>query len=253
MNKIPDINKVIDTPFFTELHQLELKLSENFTDRSDYKSGMNNHHLLSEDEKRTTRIFRLASDMSTILKDLSLCYLLINKSIDKVYLERHEISELDYIRYHFEVFIHKVHTISEIMKLLCNETLDLGLSPKNCNWANLISFQKFKTSKSKIILEKNFTDFKHLIDDRHLNTHRGIFEDKEIDRFSPEYFIYQFAKRNKVELEENFQKALTPALMKYRIKQIKKSKIAELQKYEQKLFENVNTFLKSLKLAQNSS
>jgi Cthe_2314-like HEPN len=236
----------LDTPYLHFLMNEVHVIQENIPERQGYMLGANNYHLLTTKEKKISDIYKYVGNLIGTVEDLKLIYAFINRLPQKAYLEKHEISELDYIKYHYEVFIHKIHTICEIMKLVTNEVYNLNLAPKDCTWTNLIKHSKFNNSTCKKIIERYFDDFKSLIEDRNLNSHRGVFEDKKMDEISPYYFLYRMYKKQNMELDDEFKKIAPYWHIKYQIRKFKKEKLKEIAVYEQRIFKYLKSFLLSL-------
>lgn len=243
-----DIDWALDTPFYRNLIEASrFLMDDNFSNRKGYTQGKNNYHILTQGEKKISRTFRLLSCLSTTLLDIRMVYLFIKRFPSKDFLNKNDISELDYIKFHYEVFIHKVHTICEIMKLISNEVLDLKIPEKECNWASLIARKSFNKSKCKEVIDGYFKSFKNLIDDRHLNSHRGIFEDTKMDQIDPSYFIYRWYKKHDLDIQQVFKNGDPTIYFKYRISEFKREKLGEISENEQTIFKYVKEFLVSLK------
>jgi hypothetical protein len=241
-------NFIFNTRFIDDLIKNQEILTENVRKRKGYLFGQNNHHLLTINEKRTLRIFTLISNLFTIINDLKLIYVLINKLPAKSYRKKHDISELDYIRLHYEVFIHKIHTVCELMKFIANEVLNIQLSHKDCNWANLIKNKEFNNSKCRKIIQEYYDDFKDLIESRHRNSHRGIYDDEKMDQVSAEYLIYSHENKFEAKISDEFKEMFPYFIVRYKVRKYKRHKLKEIAKYEQIIFKHVYNFLCSLVL-----
>ncbi|MDN3588039.1 Cthe_2314 family HEPN domain-containing protein [Pedobacter aquatilis] len=109
-----------------------------FEQRTGYVEGENNHHLLNEDERYASRIFRLQSALRNTSEQLQHIRLYINRYPFRKHYLANGISQLEYIQYHIEALYHKVHTVHEIMLLMVNEVYGLGLIQMKCRWPNIL-------------------------------------------------------------------------------------------------------------------
>ena len=239
------VDDVFGNPFVKNLLEQYSSIEKKIVKRKDFRIKNNNYNLLKREEKKVANTFRLVLSLKDICKDFTTIKVLINKMPPKKYIYSFEINELDYIKYHHEVFIHKIHTVLEIMKLLSNEILNLELSEKECDWAHLIKQKNFRESKLKRIIELYYSGFKSIIEHRHLNTHRGIYQDEKRDNLDTTLFIYQFHEKYgetyKLELSKDFENSFPRRLLDYEIRSYKSGKLKEIEKLE-------NVILKYIKL-----
>lgn len=189
--------------FFSYIHKVSKKVSQH----PNYKPEENNYDILSSNQKLSFRIVEYTSKLNGLLSDLNKTHVFIRRFSDKKYMEKNEISNLSYIKYHYEVFMHKIHTILEVMKLAVNDIYEIKLPPKDCTWDNLKNNPIFKHTKTKLIIEAYFFTFEHIIKHRHLNTHRAYFGDKTNKDLSVQYNYYRDAEEYGFELQDD---PLTP-------------------------------------------
>lgn len=241
-----ELNEVLNNPFYSSVMEDFRKVTDNIAARKGYKLGGNNFHLLSVDEKKVSRTFRLITSLVDVLNDVRIVYALINRRPPLTYLTKHEISELEYIRFYYDVFLHKVHTLSELMKFIANEVLDIGLHHKDCNWKNLIRASQFNSSKCKQVIQKFYDNFNELIERRHDSSHRGIFDDEELDDINLSYTVYFYEKKLGLEVDEVYKRAFPYSIVKWRIARYKKQKLAEVKGKEQEIFVLLKEFFGSL-------
>ena len=240
------LNEALNCKFFRDLMEDQHKLSDNVGKKKGLNLWSESYHVLTVPEKKITATFNYVTDLITMISDIHTTYRLINRFPAKSYLEKHDISELEYIKYHYESYMHKVHTILEIMKLIANEVLNINLPAKDCNWNNLITDEYFNKSKCKRFIEDYYTDFKNIINYRHLNSHRGVFEDKEMDEISFTLNAYRWSKKHNMEIEDEYKRAFPYFYLQIKLNRFKKDKFNELVNAEQKIFEHVKKFLESL-------
>jgi hypothetical protein len=148
--------------FFSQRLQEDLSNAQkDFDKRAGYMQGENNHHLLNEDEKYTTNIFRIQSALATTSEQLLHIKLYINKYPFRKHYLAQGISQLEYIQYHMEALYHKVHTIHEIMLLLINEVYRLNLPATKCRW-NMIAKKLASPEKPLKVVHRYFKTFENL-------------------------------------------------------------------------------------------
>ena len=237
------INDVLHTEFIQNLTEESHRIIQSIPEKNGYSLKENNSHLLTVNEQKTLRISNLVNNLTTVLNDIRIIYILINKLPPKVYLEKHDLSELEYVKFHTESFLHKVSTIHDLMGLIVNELLNLGIPQRNCNWKNLTKHQNFNESRCKVFIEEYYRDFSYLIELRNLNSHRGLFNDDKMDRIGNPMNIYRQYKRLGMELDEDFKKTTPLWLVNYMFKEFKKERLQEIKKVEQKIFRCIKNFL----------
>lgn len=139
----------------TELFQLFLKYYERITEKArrnqGFKFGQNNYHLFSKEEKEGIKFFNFMSKIFDLNSDLEKTHVFTRRFPIKEYYEKHDIDQLSFIKYHYEVFIHKIHTLLEVKKLWLNSFYNIGLKEEDCNWKNLKKYSKIQESPAKII------------------------------------------------------------------------------------------------------
>lgn len=212
-----------------ELRELFLdffeKSRKEATEHQDYDINKNNnYHLLSESGKKASRVFKYMNLLLDLLSDLEKTHTFIKRFPLKEYYEKNDIDQLDFIKYHYEVFIHKVHTIIEVKKLWLNDFYEIGLKEKDCNWKNLKGKKKLQKSSAKIIIENYYKSFEHIINFRHLNTHRGFYiNDKEF--LKTDLLIYNGFKKLGIEVSDDFKKMRPKFIVEHQIKLYRKEKL----------------------------
>jgi len=205
----------------------------------DYDINKDNYHLHSENGKLAFIILKYTSKLKDLLSDLKKVEVFMRRFPNKNFYKENDIDELDYIKYHYEVFLHKVHTILELKKLAINKFYKIGLHEKDCNWKNLKNQPKLENKPTLKIVEYYFNSFEHLIEHRNLNTHRALFFDKKNEELKLDSFIYSNYEKQGEEVSEEFRKMMPPQVLKYFIKEYKKEKI----KYVKEAIEIANTYI----------
>ncbi|MEP6262815.1 MAG: hypothetical protein ABJ092_14660 [Gillisia sp.] len=220
-----DNDKVSDfelRKFFLEYYE---KSRNTATQHPDFKLGQNNYHLLSEDAKEASQVFKFMNKIYGLTSDLEKTHIFMRRFPIRDYYEKNDIDQLDFIKYHYEVFLHKIHTLLEVKKLWLNDFYNIGLKEEDCNWNNLKSYSKIQKSPAKFIIEFYFKSFEHLIKFRHLNTHRAFFKDTKNEELKSDLMIYNGFKKYGIDVGEDFRRMRPKFLVDYQIKKYRKEKL----------------------------
>lgn len=210
-----------------------LKLFLNYQERiftnvrkhPEYDISKNNNYLFDEDGKTALKILKYIWILNGLVDDLKKNVVFMRRFPDKKFYLENDIDKLSYLKYHYEVFIHKIHTILEVKKLSLNNVYNIGLPEKDCSWSNLKSNPKVRATNTTKIIEAYFKTFSHLIDHRNLNTHRATFKDKKNEDLSREHFINQSSEKLNLELGEEYEKIFPQFLLEYKINEYRKERI----------------------------
>lgn len=227
--------------YFAEYIEKSIGLAEN---NPEFDFSKNNYHLHSENTKFALAIFKFQMKLYELISDLKKVEVFMRRFPNRTFYEENNIDQLDHIKYHYEVFIHKIHTILEVKKLAINTLYSIGLKEENCTWDNLKNQKEIKNSRIYRIIEGYFKTFRHIIEHRHLNTHRAHYIDIGNDELKADYFIYQGAKRFGSEVSVRFQKYMPESILKFRIKEYRKDKISHIKngtEVAEKYFEEFET------------
>ena len=208
--------------FFLEYLEKAMNLTKN---HPEYDISRNNYHLHSENAKLALSILDFQTTLNDLVADLKKVEIFIRRFPNKKFYEDNEIGQLDYIKYHYEVFIHKIHTILEVKKLAINAIYDIGLKERNCTWKNLKNQKRIKNSAISRIIEFYYKSFEHIIKHRHLNTHRAYFGDKTNDELKTDYSIYKNSEKFGRDVNEIFRRIMPQGVVNYRIREYKKERI----------------------------
>lgn len=242
MIKGEDVGYLLN-PFSIELGYRLSESMRDFEKRPGYLARKNNYHLLNEQEKYVSRTFRIQSNLVRTTDQVRYIRIFLNRyPFKKAYLEN-GISQLEYIQYHTETLYHKIHTTLEIMRLLLNEVYQLNIPVKDCSWFELCKHINKKEDPMKC-LEAYYDTFKNLIDLRHINSHRGVYDDDEMDEID----IYcgnvlvKYEARGYVFDNLNLNKNL----LNYKLREYKKSRVAFVDQIKEINGELLDKFLTSL-------
>ncbi|HLS11810.1 MAG TPA: hypothetical protein VK050_06585 [Flavobacteriaceae bacterium] len=212
--------------YFLEYYQ---KLKKTATKHPEFKLDQNNYHLLSKDAKEASQMLNYMSKIDGLLADLEKTAVFIRRFPLKEYYQKNDIDQLDYIKYHFEVFIHKIHTLLEVKKLWLNEFYEIGLDERDCNWNNLKNYKKIQKSPAKIIIDNYYKSFESLIKLRHLNTHRAYFQDSKNEELKSELMIYNLYEKFGLELDEEYKRMSPKFLIDYQVKKYRKERVGYIK------------------------
>lgn len=198
---------------------------EEVTNHKDYNTLKNNFHLLSDKNKYIMNTFRYYNKIADFNDDIKKVEFFLRRFPNSKFLNENDIDNLTYIKYHMEVLFHKVHTISELKKLMINEVYKIGLSEKKCSWENLKKQSNLRNKVPMQILENYFKTFKHIINLRHLNTHRGHYNDEESIDISAPLNIYKWSEKDGYDVGEKFKLMMPKFLIEYKLRKFKKERI----------------------------
>ncbi|MBN3584814.1 hypothetical protein JYB64_20650 [Algoriphagus aestuarii] len=195
------------------------------TEHPEYNIGKNNYHLLSNNAKEASRILTFMGKIFGLNSDLEKTYTFIRRFPIKDYYQKNDIDQLEFIKYHYEVFIHKIHTLLEVKKLWLNDFYEIGLKEEDCNWNKLKTYSKIQMSPAKIIIENYFKSFKHIIEFRHLNTHRAFYMDSDIESIKIDQHIYNVYDKYKIDIPDDYKTIRPRFVVDYQIKKYRKEKL----------------------------
>lgn len=212
-----------------KFHDYLEKTMEEVKNHPEYDFNKNNYHLNSEDGKLALIVLDYTTTLRDLIVDLRRVEVFIRRFSNKSFYNENDIDELDYIKYHNEVFIHKIHTILEIKKLAINKFYKIGLKEKDCSWKNLKNQPKLKDNPIMKVLEFYFNSFEHIIEHRNLNTHRAQFFDKKNEELKLDNLIYSSSEKSGIDVGDEFKKIMPKPVLNYLIKDYKKEKIAYIK------------------------
>lgn len=206
--------------------------------------GNNRQHFTSI-QKLNIDISSKFADLANIKDDLKKVVIFLRRMPSKKFYEENEISELDYVKYHLEVFFHKVATGSDILKLLVNVVFELEVPNKNCNMKILQKKvpEEYHQSFLKLIDAYDET-FKTIKFFRNKSSHEAKFYDDEFQRLANYDFLYRSSKKLDMEMEA-LNLIIPVEFLEFEIKALRKVKIEWIteainayEKYIDKIIEN---------------
>lgn len=213
------------------------------TSHPDFSYSKNNHHLLSPQGQYAQKVFRYYSRIMEILEDLKKVEVFLRRYPLKRFYEIYDIDYLSYSKYHMEVFFHKIHTLLDLLKLMLNEVLEIGLPTRKCTWESLKKHPKCQDSASLQIIHYFHKSFEHVITARHLNTHRGIFNDEDSDDIRMPMMIYKNSKRLNMEVGDDLRRIMPEFIIEYRLRKYKKEKVLFIKNGNEVATQYVNMFM----------
>jgi hypothetical protein len=114
--------------------------------------------------------------------------------------------------------------VHEIMLLLVNKVYRLNFPEAKCRWKTMTK-KVPATEEPMVHVHKYFKTFENLIGLRHLNSHRGYYEDIEKDKIDLYCGLFFYKEEvNGFKMDDEFKNLFPPALTKYRLMEYKKQK-----------------------------
>lgn len=228
-------------------NQLTLYLNENLSTqkmdlskREGFKLGQNNWNVLSDSEKYISTIFDIYNRLNQVIENLSYSSTFIRRLPARAYLLKNGINELSYLRYHLEVYVHKIHTVLELMRLLVNAVFEFNIPEKDCSWENLRKCEGMKSSATDKVLNSYFKCFKDHIQIRHFNTHRGMFKDSEIDELSTPLMIYENARKFNMDVSD-YNILYPEVFLKMQIRELRRKRAKNIDASLNAVFEHTKS------------
>ncbi|KAF2082055.1 Cthe_2314 family HEPN domain-containing protein [Flavobacterium sharifuzzamanii] len=237
--EITELNDKLVKDFFEIVH----RTMEEIHIHPEYSLSKNNHHLFSPEGKYANAVFGIYAKINEIKEDLSKVEVFLRRFPLKKFYEENEISHLDYIKYHTEVFYHKCNTLLDLFKLFTNEVYELGYSERKCTWGNLMKSEAVKDSLSLKVIEYYHKSFEHIIKARNLNTHRGIFKDSEKDDIEAPMMIYKNSEKFNMELGDDFRRMMPKFLLEYKLKKYKNERLLYIKSGNNSAEQYINIFI----------
>lgn len=209
---------------------IKLVPSKDIQNRKGFSFKKNNYHLLSSPEKYIMDIFNLYNRLNELYKDLERVIIFIKRYPTAKYYESNNIDKLAYIKYHTEVYFHKIHTILEVMKLILNGVYELKIAEKDCTWNKLKNNSKVNQTKAYKIIELFHKSFEKIIDARHRNTHRALFNSGVDIDLEAAYEISKLLNGLNKDINLELMRIYPPILVNYELKLHRKERIDFMQK-----------------------
>ena len=125
--------------------------------------------------------------------------------------------------------VFKIHSILEIMKLLISAVYKLDLTAKECTWIN-ISGRIDKNQKPMKLMDDFFKKYTEFINLRHLNSHRGIFDDKEKSELNILGYSREVMKKHHPDLIDWSQGLFPREFLDIKVKKYRKGRVNLLKK-----------------------
>ena len=173
----------------------------------------------------------------------------IRRRPTKAYLRKHELNEVKYYEYHYASFLHRVHTIVEVMKLVANYAFSINLSARDCKWENLKVSEDFANSTMRRVIDSCYVKLNVHIQLRHLSTHRGNIQNTAMGSLDAELSARD-RWTDPAELSkqpEEIQRYFHPVHVRHRVELFKKDLLKEIDDTEQVVLGHLRRFLRSLK------
>lgn len=208
-----------------------------------FDANGNNYDLLSEKGKYVMGVFRQFNRLSDVYSDLSKVEIFLRRFPASKFYRENDINQLSYVQYHIEVFIHKVHTILDLQKIMVNEIYELGFSEKKCTWENISKREDMNGTKVLTILNSYFKTFNQVIQARHLNTHRGIFKDEKKDDIAINLDIYEGYRKLGIEIDDEFKRMIPRFVIDWQVKNYRNDRLKLVKSYIEIINQHIELFL----------
>ena len=185
----------------------------------------NKRHLLTSTHRLNIDLNTKFVELNRIKSDINKVVVFLKRFPTRKFYEENEITELDYIKYHLEVFFHKVATGSDLLKLLVNVLFELNIANKQCNTKKLKEKIPNKYINPFIgLIEAYDESFKNIKFFRHKNSHEAKFYDDKFDRLEMYDRLYRNSKKFDLSIKE-FQIIMPEGYLDFSIKELRKDKI----------------------------
>lgn len=209
---------------FIEIYKVEIEAPQK---KQAFSLGQSNRHLLSARGVYLVDVQGYWSKLYIIQDDLEKALKFIRYIPYKKQLERMGLNPLDCLKYHTEVFSHKISTLLDVMRIMVNIVYEYNLTERQCTWENLKDL--IQNPQVINILNGYFKTFKHLIIARNLNTHRAEYKDTGSEEIQTLYFLKKH--RTAVESDEAWDFATNEYWLKYRAQKQIKERIQLFESY----------------------
>jgi len=214
--------------------------------RKGFSFEKSNYHLLSSTEKYIVDVFNLYNRLNELYKDLERVIIFVKRYPTAKYYESNNIDKLVYIKYHTEVYLHKIHTILEVMKLILNDVYELKIVEKDCTWNKLKNNPQVNQTKAYKIVEAFHKSFEQIIEARHRNTHRALFNNGVDSDLEIALDIYKISDKLALGVDLEFMKIYPPMLVNYELKLHRKKRVDFMQKSNEVAKKYFDMFIKEI-------
>ena len=206
------------------LTEYNMKYLQQYIKSKNYNE--NDHHKnMPKNLKISLNIHDYIIQLDDLHNDLKKCLIFIKRYPLRKYYEENDIIEIDFIKYHNEVLIHKIHTILEVIKIAVNDILNLKLKSKNCNLNSMKTKPAFINSEFYKLIEAYNKTFENQINHRHLNTHRAIYLDNINKDLASKLGFYKLCKKMNIEIDDEIQNLMPEFILESKVKKHKKEKV----------------------------
>lgn len=156
------------------------KAIDNVYSNSQFNKVKHNYSLFNENERYLMNFNEYYNKCLDLVSDLDKIVVFIRCFPSKKYYENNDINQMEFIKYHLEVYFYKIHTLLDIMKKLLNALFEYGLSEKECTWNRLKTKNEILNSDFEKLILAYHNTFRDILEKRNLSSHDAHFE-KEIE------------------------------------------------------------------------
>ncbi|ERM80183.1 hypothetical protein P872_14325 [Rhodonellum psychrophilum GCM71 = DSM 17998] len=241
------IDEILDNPYYKECFERASIILNREIDCF-LENGKKGEEILPEDDAQTLDEFNFLTRLVNHLEDLTKISNLFIQYEPQHWLSKDEVSDLDTIRLFTEMTLNKIFVVRDTMVQIINKAYQIGLPEKKLKWFLVEKNVSFKTSKSYEIIENFYKEFESLFEVRNYFTHQGDYLDSDYDGINGVYFIIKHSYNSKGGLDESLKGSLAGS--KIKIDKLKLHRHGLFVDWEEKVFNHVYLFLKSLPIKQ---
>jgi len=205
------------TDFEIELVKAVIPIMANHFKEAVTNEGIKYGDIGNENEKHLVRIQEHHVNLRTVIKDLDLVKEFLSIKDRKQIMRSFPNleSKQEYYKYHFENYMIRLVTLSDIIGKMGNEIFQTGIDPKDCNGYRFKREIKPNNPKIAQIVEKLLVRIKEIKDKRHQKIHQGQTDIDQLDKivFWDELDEILNSKNNPI-LEQHTDEALKEEINK---------------------------------------
>lgn len=186
--------------------------------------------------------FILFSSLLETASELENITIFLNR-FDKKYFINKGISQSYYIQYHLQTYVSKLFTITELFLLLTNQIYNFNLTPKKCNFTNII--KKTENQHLKTLLINIFQNLKTWRSVRNASVHHNVFKKSDyFEMLSAEEFLWTIADKLNEKLDVDFVNIRPKSFVDFFIKQERHKKVNFIKENNEVINDYIYLYLK---------
>jgi hypothetical protein len=178
--------------------------------------------------------------LDLLIEEINKIIIFSRRFSDSKYYESNNINLSDYVNYHFEVYLHKIHTILDIMRLTINHAYNLQLEERDCSWKNIKD--RGISGKVRDIITSYYLYFKPIINLRHANTHKAKNVNTLFTKYSGYLELKKRYKKANLEFPQELKELVPELVLNFKLRQYRKEKISNITEGKEKAREYIDSF-----------